>query len=61
MPNILCHVKNIKILRKYINDNSKDLIYLDPQVNSNAIHNILFQPKSGEKSNSQITVLDDTS
>jgi site-specific DNA-methyltransferase (adenine-specific) len=51
---------NLDILRKYVADESVDLIYLDPPFNSNATYNILFQEKSGEKSAAQITAFDDT-
>ncbi|MFA5628764.1 MAG: DNA methyltransferase [Dehalococcoidales bacterium] len=51
---------NLDILRRYVADESVDLIYLDPPFNSNATYNILFQEKSGEKSAAQITAFDDT-
>ncbi len=51
---------NLDILRKYISDESVDLIYLDPPFNSNATYNVLFQEKSGEKSAAQITAFEDT-
>lgn len=51
---------NLDILRKYIPDESADLIYLDPPFNSNATYNVLFQEKNGEKSAAQITAFDDT-
>ena len=51
---------NLNILRKYVPDESIDLIYLDPPFNSNATYNVLFQEKSGEKSSAQITAFEDT-
>ncbi len=51
---------NLDILRKYIQDESIDLIYLDPPFNSNATYNVLFQEKSGERSAAQITAFEDT-
>jgi site-specific DNA-methyltransferase (adenine-specific) len=51
---------NLDILRKYVADESVDLIYLDPPFNSKATYNILFQEKSGEKSAAQITAFEDT-
>jgi len=51
---------NLDILRRYVPNESVDLIYLDPPFNSNATYNILFQEKSGEKSAAQITAFDDT-
>lgn len=51
---------NLSILRDYIDDESVDLIYLDPPFNSNANYNVLFAEKSGEKSAAQITAFEDT-
>jgi 16S rRNA G966 N2-methylase RsmD len=51
---------NIEILRKNIEDESVDLIYLDPPFNSQATYNVLFAEKSGEKSAAQITAFEDT-
>lgn len=51
---------NLDILRDYVEDESVDLIYLDPPFNSNATYNVLFQEKSGEKSAAQITAFEDT-
>ena len=47
------------VLRKYIPDNSVDLIYLDPPFNSQATYNVLFEEESGEKSQSQIEAFED--
>ena len=50
---------NLEILKKYIPDNSIDLIYLDPPFNSKRSYNILF--KEGLKeSESQIQAFEDT-
>jgi len=51
---------NLDILRDYINDNTIDLIYLDPPFNSNATYNVLYKEKSGEKSSAQITAFEDS-
>ena len=51
---------NLDILRKYVSEESIDLIYLDPPFNSNATYNVLFQEKSGEKCSAQITAFEDT-
>ena len=51
---------NLDILRKYVADESVDLIYLDPPFNSNATYNVLFREKSGEASEAQIEAFDDT-
>ena len=41
---------NLDILHQHITDQSVDLIYLDPPVNSNATYNVLFHERSGEES-----------
>ncbi len=51
---------NLNILREYIQDESVDLIYLDPPFNSAANYNVLFQEASGEQSAAQITAFEDT-
>jgi len=58
--NILYYGDNLEILRKYIPDNSIDLIYLDPPFNSKATYNILFKEPTGEPSQAQITAFEDT-
>jgi site-specific DNA-methyltransferase (adenine-specific) len=51
---------NLEILRREVQSESVDLVYLDPPFNSNATYNVLFGEKSGEKSSAQITAFDDT-
>ncbi|MGO8880119.1 MAG: site-specific DNA-methyltransferase [Desulfomonilaceae bacterium] len=51
---------NLPILRDYINDESIDLIYLDPPFNSRATYNVLFGEKDGSQSEAQITAFEDT-
>ena len=51
---------NISILREHVQDDSVDLIYLDPPFNSAANYNVLFQEKSGERSAAQIAAFEDT-
>lgn len=60
MDNILYYGDNLDILRTYIEDNSIDLIYLDPPFNSKRNYNILFSEENGSKSSSQIRAFDDT-
>src|SRR6266550_4421003 len=45
-PNTLYYGDNLDILRRYVDDESVDLIYLDPPFNSNADYNVLFAEKS---------------
>jgi adenine specific DNA methylase Mod len=58
--NVLYYGDNLEISRKYIPDNSIDLIYLDPPFNSKAAYNVLFKEPTGESSQAQITAFDDT-
>ena len=58
--NTLYYGDNLDILRRYIADESVDLIYLDPPFNSNANYNVLFAEKDGTQAASQIKAFDDT-
>lgn len=60
MENTLCYGDNLDILRRYIPDNSIDLIYLDPPFKSDQSYNILFKEKNGTESAAQIKVFEDT-
>jgi site-specific DNA-methyltransferase (adenine-specific) len=51
---------NLDIMRDYIEDESVDLIYLDPPFNSKATYNVLFKEKNGTGSAAQITAFEDT-
>jgi site-specific DNA-methyltransferase (adenine-specific) len=58
--NTLYYGDNLEILRNHIQDNSIDLIYLDPPFNSKADYNILYREPTGEASGAQITAFEDT-
>jgi site-specific DNA-methyltransferase (adenine-specific) len=58
--NVLYYGDNLDILRKYIPDDSVDLVYLDPPFNSNRDYNVIFKDESGRKSDAQIVAFDDT-
>ena len=58
--NVLYFGDNLDILRKYIPDESIDLIYLDPPFNSNRDYNILFKENGGVESEAQIKAFSDT-
>jgi site-specific DNA-methyltransferase (adenine-specific) len=60
MENILYYGDNLDILRRYVKDESVDLVYLDPPFNSNATYNVLFKEKDGSEAASQIRAFDDT-
>ena len=60
MTNTLYYGDNLPVLRDYVDDESVDLIYLDPPFNSNASYNVLFKEQSGEQSAAQITAFEDT-
>ncbi len=58
-PNHLYFGDNLDILRRYVGDESVDLIYLDPPFNSKASYNVLFKERSGAESAAQIKAFDD--
>ena len=58
--NALYFGDNLEILRKYIPDESVDLVYLDPPFNSDRAYNIFFQDKTEKKSSAQIRAFEDT-
>ena len=60
MENTLYYGDNLDILREYIEDNSIDLIYLDPPFNSKQSYNVLFAEKNGTQSPAQIKAFGDT-
>jgi site-specific DNA-methyltransferase (adenine-specific) len=58
--NILYYGDNLDILRRYVKDETVDLVYLDPPFNSNTNYNVLFAEKDGSKAASQIQAFSDT-
>ena len=46
MKNRLYYGDNLDVLRRYVPDESVDLVYLDPPFNSNANYNVLFAEKT---------------
>lgn len=58
--NTLYYGDNLDILRRYVADESVDLIYLDPPFNSNATYNVLFSERNGTKASAQIEAFEDT-
>lgn len=58
--NRLYYGDNLDVLRRYVGDDSVDLVYLDPPFNSNANYNVLFAEKSGTGAAAQIKAFEDT-
>jgi site-specific DNA-methyltransferase (adenine-specific) len=58
--NALYYGDNLDVLRRHIEDESVDLVYLDPPFNSNASYNVLFGRADGTQAAAQIKAFDDT-
>jgi site-specific DNA-methyltransferase (adenine-specific) len=58
--NFLYYGDNLDILKRFIDTESVDLIYLDPPFNSNEIYNIIYKEENGNDSTAQIKAFDDT-
>jgi len=58
--NALYYGDNLEILGRYVDDESVDLIYLDPPFNSNQDYNVLFADRHGSRSAAQINAFEDT-
>jgi site-specific DNA-methyltransferase (adenine-specific) len=58
--NILYYGDNLEILRRYIKDESVDLVYLDPPFKSDQDYNILFAERNGSRAAAQIKAFEDT-
>ena len=58
--NFLYYGDNLDILRRYVKDETVDLVYLDPPFNSNANYNVLFAEHNGSRSAAQLHAFEDT-
>ncbi len=58
--NTLYYGDNLNIVRRYIRDESVDLVYLDPPFNSNRNFSVLFKDANGLEADSQIMGFEDT-
>lgn len=58
--NVLYYGDNLDILRRYIADESVDLVYLDPPFNSNRAYNVIFRDESGNNTDAQLLAFEDT-
>lgn len=58
--NFLYYGDNLDILRRYIPDESVDLVYLDPPFKSDQDYNVLFKEQDGTRSAAQFKAFGDT-
>lgn len=58
--NHLYYGDNLDVLRRYIRDESVDLVYLDPPFKSNQDYNVLFAEKDGTGAAAQFKAFEDT-
>ena len=58
--NKLYYGDNYDVLKRYVKDETVDLVYLDPPFNSRQDYNVLFAEKDGSQSSSQIHAFEDT-
>jgi len=58
--NDLYYGDNLDVLRRYVKDETVDLIYLDPPFNSNQDYNVLFGERNGTRAAAQIKAFEDT-
>jgi site-specific DNA-methyltransferase (adenine-specific) len=58
--NILYYGDNLDVLRRYIKDETIDLIYLDPPFKSEQDYNVLFAEQNGSRAAAQIKAFEDT-
>ena len=58
--NVLYYGDNLDVLRRYVADETVDLVYLDPPFNSNATYNVLFAEQNGSRAAAQIKAFGDT-
>ncbi|MCX6601885.1 MAG: DNA methyltransferase [bacterium] len=60
MENTLYYGDNLDILRRYLKDETVDLVYLDPPFKSNQDYNVLFAEQNGSRAAAQIMAFEDT-
>jgi DNA modification methylase len=58
--NVLYYGDNLDILHRYIEDETVDLIYLDPPFKSEQDYNVLFAEQNGSRAAAQIKAFEDT-
>ncbi len=57
--NSLYYGDNLDVLRRYIQDESVDLVYLDPPFKSDSDYNVLFAEQDGSRAAAQIKAFGD--
>ena len=60
MKNTLYFGDNLTVLRNYIEDESVDLVYLDPPFKSNQDYNVLFRENEGTRAATETKAFSDT-
>ena len=60
MENTLYYGDNLDIMRRYVPDESVDLVYADPPFKSDQNYNVLFKERDGSRAASQIQAFEDT-
>ena len=58
--NLLYYGDNLDILRRYLKEETVDLIYLDPPFKSEQDYNVLFEERNGSRSKAQMKAFEDT-
>src|SRR5512137_440657 len=58
--NLLYYGDNLDILRRYVKDETVDLVYLDPPFKSDQNYNVLFAEQDGTRAAAQIKAFTDT-
>ena len=58
--NLLYNGDNLDILRRYVDDESVDLVYLDPPFKSERSYNVLFAEQDGSRAAAQIKVFEES-
>jgi site-specific DNA-methyltransferase (adenine-specific) len=60
VKNTLYYGDNLDVLRRHVDDESIDLVYLDPPFKSNQDYNVLFMEQDGSRSAAQVLAFEDT-
>lgn len=59
-PNTFYYGDNLDVLRRYVADETVDLVYLDPPFNSARNYKVLFAQQDGSRAAAQIQAFEDT-